>query len=304
MAMQDLNQLRTFVTLYELRSVTATAERLHVTQPTVSYTLRRLRNRFDDQLFRREGNVLVPTPRATRLFGPLHEALARIDATVSGSGAFDPSSVIDEVALALTSVGEQTFLPSIMAALATQAPRLHLRVERLSSDEVEDSLLRGRVDIGISVSIFDSTRLWRTPIRGVQYVAVTSDEHPLPPVGADMFDGRRFVRVSTRGGHTYPNQVLMEHDLMPQVALTVEEFASVPAILDATDLVAFLPKHVAEVFAGWFPNLQLSPLPWPSRGTPVALYTRRESSLSPVQNWLRRAVLDAVIPNNHNSGEA
>lgn len=296
MSMQDLNQLRTFVTLYELRSVTATAERLHVTQPTVSYTLRRLRNSFDDQLFRREGNTLVPTPRATRLFGPIHEALARIDATVSGTTAINPASMADEVALALTSVGEQTFLPSIMATIATEAPRLHMRVERLAADEVEDSLLRGRVDLAISVSILDSTRLWRTPIRGVQYVAVTSSAHPLPEVGLDMFEGRRFIRVSTRGGHTYPNQVLREHDLMPQVALTVEEFASVPAILHATDLVAFLPKHVSEVFAGWFPDLQLHELPWPSRGTPVALYTRRESSLSPVQNWLRRAVLRAVAP--------
>ena len=53
MALPDLNQLRTFVVLYELRSVTAAADRLHVTQPTVSYTLRRLRERFSDELFRR-----------------------------------------------------------------------------------------------------------------------------------------------------------------------------------------------------------------------------------------------------------
>ena len=35
MSLTDLNQLRTFVVLYELRSLTAAAERLHVTQPTV-----------------------------------------------------------------------------------------------------------------------------------------------------------------------------------------------------------------------------------------------------------------------------
>ena len=54
MAIPDLNQLRTFVVLYELRSLTATAEFLHVTQPTVSYTLARLRERFGDDLFLHE----------------------------------------------------------------------------------------------------------------------------------------------------------------------------------------------------------------------------------------------------------
>ena len=39
----DLNLIRTFVTLYEARSVTLAAERLFVTQPSVSYGLARLR---------------------------------------------------------------------------------------------------------------------------------------------------------------------------------------------------------------------------------------------------------------------
>ena len=83
MALPDLNQLRTFVALYELRSVTAVAEQLHVTQPTVSYTLRRLRERFGDELFRREGHDMVPTPKAAQLFGPLHEALAQIEEKIA-----------------------------------------------------------------------------------------------------------------------------------------------------------------------------------------------------------------------------
>ena len=294
MAVMDLNQLRTFVALYEVRSVTAAAERLHVTQPTVSYTLGRLRRRFADDLFRREGNALVPTPRATRLFGPVHEALAQIDAAIIDPDDFSPSTLADEVGLALTSIGEQTFLPPVKAALGEQAPHLHLRVERLDADLVEEGLLRGSMDLAITVSLLDSPHLWRSPVRGVEYVALTSREHPLPRTGPAMFDGRRFVRVSARGGHTFPNQALVEHGLTGQVALTVEEFASVPAVLDATDLVALLPRHVAEVFLGWFPRLSISALPWPAHSTPVAVYSRPEVSLTPAQSWFRNLVVTAV----------
>lgn len=298
MSLPDLNQLRTFVVLYELRSVTAVANRLHVTQPTVSYTLKRLRERFKDDLFRREGHDMVPTAKATQLFEPLHEALTQIDTAVMGSAEFDPTSYGGEVVLGLTSIGEQTFLPPIMAALGQAAAKPHLRVERLNADQVEEGLLRGTIDLALSVSMIASPRLWRSHVRAVEYVALSSAAHPLPGPTADMFADRRFVRVSARGGHVFPLQVLTDHDLLAQVALTVEEYATVPAVLETTDLVVLLPRHVARVFLGWFPGLQIAELPWPGHSTPVSLYTRREASLTPAQNWFRDLILGAVSEKN------
>jgi len=294
MPLPDLNQLRTFTVLYERRSLTATAEALHVTQPTVSYTLARLRERFGDVLFRREGNVMVPTPRATALFAPLHEALAQIDAAVSDDDDFAPASFTGDLGLGLTSIGEQTFLPPILAALAQTGAQPRLQVERVDADQVEEELVRGSVDVAITVSHLISPRLWRSRVRSVEYVALTSDAFPLPPVGPDMFAARRFVQVSSRGGHVFPLQVLDEQGLLRRVALNVVEYATVPAVLSATDLVALVPRHVAEVFCGWFPRLRIAELPWPAQSSPVALYSRRKASLNPAQRWFRQLTLDAV----------
>ncbi|WP_062387642.1 LysR family transcriptional regulator [Demequina iriomotensis] len=294
MSVADLNQLRTFVVLYEARSLTGAADRLHVTQPTVSYTLARLRTRFGDDLFRREGHVMVPTPRATQLFGPLHEALAQIDATVADRADFVPQDFDGELVLGLTSIGEQTFLPPLMAALSRAAASPHLVVRRLDAGAAEEEIVRGALDVALTVSVMDTARLWRTPVRGVEYVALVSRDHPLPEPGPAMFEGRRFIRVSARGGHVFPNQALVEHGLVPQVALTVEEHSTVPAVLVSTDLVALLPRHVADVFCGWFPTLEVADLPWPGTSSPVSLYTRREMNLSPAQRWFRRLVLRAV----------
>lgn len=290
----DLNQIRTFVVLYEQRSLTAAAEQLRVTQPTVSYTLARLRERFADDLFRREGHVMVPTARATQLFGPLQEALAQIDATIEVPDEFEPARFRGELVLGLTSIGEQTFLPPVMAALERRTAGPHLQVERLDATDVEDGLIRGTIDVALTVSMLETPRLWRTPVRSVEYVALSSGSHPLPEAGPRMFEGRRFVRVSARGGHIYPIQALTEHGLMPQVALTVEEYATVPAVLAATDLVVLLPRHVADVFCGWFPGLRIADLPWPAKSTPVSLYTRAEARLTPAQQWFRTLVHEAV----------
>ncbi|MDI9978847.1 LysR family transcriptional regulator [Rhodococcus sp. IEGM 1307] len=64
----DMNLIRTFMLLYETRSVTGTAERMSITQPSVRHALGRLRKQFNDNLFSRPSNGLQPNAllRCTR----------------------------------------------------------------------------------------------------------------------------------------------------------------------------------------------------------------------------------------------
>lgn len=78
----DLNLIRTFITLYEARSVTLAAERLFVTQPSVSYGLARLRELFDDKLFSRTRDGIQPTFVAQQLYPTLRDCLTRIEGAV------------------------------------------------------------------------------------------------------------------------------------------------------------------------------------------------------------------------------
>uniref|UniRef100_UPI000558F17E helix-turn-helix domain-containing protein n=1 Tax=Arthrobacter sp. TB 26 TaxID=494420 RepID=UPI000558F17E len=47
----DLNLIRTFLSIYDHRSVTRAAQDLSLTQPTVSHALGRLRRALHDPLF-------------------------------------------------------------------------------------------------------------------------------------------------------------------------------------------------------------------------------------------------------------
>jgi DNA-binding transcriptional LysR family regulator len=92
MTSMDLNLMRTLVLLYKTRSVTKTAAELHITQPSVSYALRRLRHHFNDELFVRSSDGLQPTDLAEQMYPSLHQALEVIDETISGARAFDPNT--------------------------------------------------------------------------------------------------------------------------------------------------------------------------------------------------------------------
>ena len=57
----DLNLLAAFDALFDERSVTRAADRLSLTQPTVSGMLHRLRRMFSDPLFVRTSHGVLPT---------------------------------------------------------------------------------------------------------------------------------------------------------------------------------------------------------------------------------------------------
>ena len=61
----DLNLLVTLDVLIEERSVSRAAERLHLSQPSVSAALAKLRDYFNDPLLEIQGKRMVPTAHAT-----------------------------------------------------------------------------------------------------------------------------------------------------------------------------------------------------------------------------------------------
>lgn len=64
----DMQDLMAFLAVYDQRSVTAVSEKLYVSQSTVSYCLKKLRNSFDDELFINTRAGMRPTPKASAMY--------------------------------------------------------------------------------------------------------------------------------------------------------------------------------------------------------------------------------------------
>ena len=84
----NLLQLKVFDAVVRAGSVTQAARRLHVTQPAVTNHIKALEDRYDINLFRREGRTLVPNRLGEelaeisgRLFALEEEAVDLLEAT-------------------------------------------------------------------------------------------------------------------------------------------------------------------------------------------------------------------------------
>src|SRR6476619_842029 len=88
----DLNLLRVFLAIWDTHSLTLAGDRLALTQPAVSHCLRRLRDLFDDPLFVRTPDGMLPTAAAVRLHGPIDQGLSIIGAALQQHSGFDPET--------------------------------------------------------------------------------------------------------------------------------------------------------------------------------------------------------------------
>ncbi|MGY1748939.1 LysR family transcriptional regulator [Modestobacter sp. SYSU DS0511] len=288
MADFDLNLVRVFVLLYETRSVTATAEAVHVTQPTVSYSLGKLRRRFDDELFRRGRGGLEPTVVADRLYEPLRQALAGISAAVDPSSAFDPAASRARFTIALSDLGEASLLPRLVGPLQAEAPGVSLTVRPLDLVASPAELARGQLDAFVATPILSSPQLRRIPLFAEGYLAMVGSAHPRLAGGAvtvEELRAERHVLVDSATGHVGPKLALETLDLLDHVALQVSKFSVLPYLVAESDLVAIVPSHAGRAFTDHHPVRLLS-LPIPLEPLEIALYARPEASRTPAQRWL------------------
>ncbi|MGH3349566.1 MAG: LysR substrate-binding domain-containing protein [Nocardioides sp.] len=284
----DLNLVRTFVLLYETGSVTSTAEALHLSQPTVSYSLGKLRRRFDDELFRRSPAGMVPTVSAERLYPPLRKALADIDGAVSRRAAFDPATTPARFTIALSDIGETTLLPQLVTAARQEAPGVTFAVRALDVTDAEDLLIRGELDAFVATPVISSPKLTRIPLFKSAYRAMAAADHPRlrrSRVSLEELGREQHALVLGPTGHRGPPVALATHGLLDRVALEVTRFSILPHLLEESDLIAIAPADAAEIFARSH-RIRVLELPFEIEPVEVAAYARHEHSRSPEQQWL------------------
>ena len=291
----DLNLVRTFVLLYETRSVTAAADLLGVTQPTVSYGLGKLRRRLDDELFVRGPGGLVPTSEAERLYPPLRRALADVTETLGTTSEFVPDRPT-QFTLGLSDLGEVTVLPLVLAELAAQAPQARLRVTAFDLETATDRLTRGEMDAIVASPVLDSPRLRRTVLFTEGYAGMVAADHPrlttATPDQAEL-ERERHVVVDGATGHTGPRKALVEHRLENRIAVRVTRFATLPYVVQDSELVAIVPERVARALARTH-AVRIFGLQWPIEPVAVAAYTRHAPGRGGPQQWFLEVIRTAM----------
>lgn len=284
--MIDLNLVRVFVTIYETGSVSGAAERLHVTQPSVSYALGRLRDQWGDPLFKRTRDGMQPTVLASQLYGTFRSSLADIERAVALTRKFDPRSSNRRFRLALSDLGEVFFLPHVLRGLQAKAPLVELEVIQIEIDRMDEWLRTGKIDAAVCNRSYLPVQAKCELMFVERYVCMARKDHPRIDETLDMeqFLAERHVVVSAGTGHHFVEDRLREAGIERAVSLRVPHFSVLPEIISTSDLLVTLPERVASVYAERN-GLKTMTLPFNVPEFEVSLHWHEHSGDSSAQLW-------------------
>jgi len=292
----DLNLLRVLVALDDKRSVSAAAIQLDRSQPSVSSALAKLRIFFADPLFVRSGNTMQPTPRAVEIMGPVREVLSRIGMEIVASPTFDPASSQQPIVLALSDVGEVVFLPAILQYLRQAAPAVSLRSVSLPAEEVANGLEAGAIDLALGY--FPNLKrhnFFQQTLFSDSFTCLIRADHPVksPRLSQKQFLqlDHAVVRAESRTEEVI-ERFLARRRIQRRVTLTTPHFASVPPIVEQSDLVVTVPVPLARYFSTVSARIRIVRPPFDPPRIDLKQIWHRKFHHDERSRWLRSLMCD------------
>jgi len=300
----DLNLLRVFDEVMAERSLTKAARNLALTQPAVSNALRRLRETLGDELVRRQGHGIEPTPRALALWPSVRAALRQLQAAIVPT-AFVPGEAQTTFVLAMADATAAELIGGLSQQLEQHAPGVSIRVVPLTTRDPRKLLQDGLADMALgyfpavltdltaraqadeAVS-FEHQRLYAG-----EYVCVMRRDHPLAgqPMTLDAYCAGRHLLVSFSGRpYGFVDEALASLGRQRRIVMTVNQFFTAGRVVINSDLLTVLPRHFVPT-TGLAGELQLHDLPLDVPPVHVEALWHRRSEHDSAHRWLRETLL-------------
>lgn len=293
MRLHDMNLLRIFEAVYRLRNLRLVACEVNLTQPAVSHALARLRAAASDQLFVRTPTGLVPTPRSEMMAPVVREALKLIDDCWGEPVQFEPASSQREIRLLLSDVGESRFMPKLMAHLETAAPHLCVTTVQAPRTEYVRLLTEREADLAIGHLPNFDRNMRQQPLYIDDWVLIGGSRYAKQgrKISLRQFEAARHIVVTPSGAlTTQVESMLMRLNIKRRVAVRLTHYLSVMELVQATDMLALMPRSLAKGMRRPDVVIYDLPLPGPQLDIRMCWHPRQDSD--PAHAWMRACFIE------------
>jgi DNA-binding transcriptional LysR family regulator len=293
----DLNLLVVFDAIYRARNLGEAGRPIGLSQPAMSHALNRLRALLKDPLFVRLPRGLQPTPYADTIAATVTHALAIVRGVLTEPG-FDAATSSRTFRLAMTDIGERVVLPRLCAYLAAHAPGISLETCQPGARDLWQSMAAGEIDLAIGSMTHSGAGIRHQVYADSEYVCMVRAGHPVIRDSVSLQQYRQASHVvvasgaSTASGHAQAIEGALR-SVGARIVVRNTHYLSLPGIILNTDLIATLPRGLADLLKE---NLKVKvlrpPVDLPNLQARIYWHERyhRESG----NKWLRGAITEAA----------
>jgi DNA-binding transcriptional LysR family regulator len=295
----DLNLFTVFDAIYREGGITPASRRLHLSQPAVSHALGRLRELLNDPLFERRGHEMIPTPLARSLADSISNSLGGLEQMLQRVGHFEPGSAQRCFTIAARESHELTFLPTLMARIASEASHVNIASVRIDRRDLEDDLQSGDIDLALDVALSLSNDVRRERIGAEPLVVLARADHPAVQgkLDIDTYMAASHILVTgRRRGGGYEDSVLNKLGLTRHIKMRCQHHGAASQVVSRSDLLLTMTRSQARIVNRQMNN-QVVPFPLPAPPMETFLYWHANVDEDPASRWLRGQVLASIAEN-------
>ena len=285
----DLNLFVVFDAVYQERNVTKVATRLNLTQPAVSNALNRLRETFDDQLFIRTSEGMVPTPIADSVVNDVSSALTLLGNSVSHNAKFDPENSEKVFQVAMNDLAESLLMSDVHLAVQAQAPNISIASYYINRTAAVEDLKSGVNDLLIDIPTVNAKNFESEALMGLPYVCAyrKGGTYSRKKLTIKEYLKADHIHVSSRRkGRGQVDIALDRLGLTRTIKVSVKDYLVASKMTSETDLLWTVPKALAETLP-----LDFKSLPFDVAPLELRLFWHKSASADPANRWLRNVLI-------------
>jgi len=291
----DLNLLVIFDVIMQEQSISIAAERLAMTQPSVSNAVARMRHVWSDPLFVKAGRGIKATPYAVKLWQEVSESLHTISQVVNPE-TFSPSTAKRCFRVSLTDGMSSLLWLELREIIENKAPNIDIHAVPYTMNAV-NLLQNAEVDLVTDYVPDIGNSFQRQFLCNNYFVAVMSPRHLLAhdELSLEQFVSAEHLLVSLSGDASGAvDNKLMELKLIRRIAMTVNSFANATQLLKASSLISVLPFAIIadEIKSG---ALIAKPLPFNLAPAEISMAWHKRNDRDLGLQWLRETVKEIIV---------
>jgi len=281
----DIDQLKTFLEVCRQKSFSRAAEKIHVTQPSISAQIRSLETYLGHRLLERGGGKVTLTA-AGRVFEPFAEnCLSRLNHMVMTLADLErlPRGALTVSANDSTAL---YVLPVFFSKFRRQYPRVALNIVRAERTKSLELVLDREVEFGVVSLPLKDKRLHVEVIHTDEFVLVVPANHPLAgfeTVSLKQIAQHRLLLLKQGRRREHLDELFAREKLCPRIAMELDSNELLKRLILKEMGIGFLPKInvVDEERNG---SLKIIPIENVNISRELALISRKDQVLTRAGN--------------------
>jgi DNA-binding transcriptional LysR family regulator len=297
----DMNIVKVFVAIYEQESVSGAANILNITQPSVSYALKKMRDELNDELFVRQNTGMKPTRQAIEIYRTFSKALGEIDAVVASRKVFDYRTSRHKFVIAMSDLGEHYYLRHIFREITKLAPSVEIEILPLEITKLQEWLDKGFID----AAICNRTNLVHDVHCDIllkdRYVCLKGIEHARvkDTISMAQFLEEKHIVASSQTGHNFYKEWYAGKNRKLKTTLTVPDLNILAFLIESSDCISVVPETYIIQKEKYFAVTAL-PLPIDFPCIEVCLYSQKTIRIGKEKLWFLKMLKDICLHGSEN----